>query len=65
MADNDRRTALAGLRKYAATVAGRDDTVRAALAAGIPVREIQRESGIARTTIMRIRDGIEKGQDNG
>jgi hypothetical protein len=44
----DLRTALAAL-------ASRDKIVLAALGAGMPVMEVNRRSGLARTTIMRVR----------
>ena len=42
------------LTRYAETTGGRDELIRAALAAGLSKHRIHRLSGIARTTIDRI-----------
>lgn len=42
------------LTRYAETTGGRDELVRAALAAGVSKHRIHQLSGIARTTIDRI-----------
>jgi hypothetical protein len=61
--DREARDALADLRRWARATARRDLVVRNALIAGVSVREIHRVSGIARTTVMRIREEMEKGTE--
>ena len=48
--------ALAALAEWARVHAGRDDRIMAALAAGVGVNEIARVTGMAKTTVLRIRD---------
>jgi hypothetical protein len=50
----ERHAAYAALRKWAKVHAQRDEVIRAAVAAGIDQRSIQRITGVARTTIARI-----------
>ena len=46
------------LTQWAATMRQRDEQVRAAVAAGVSIRSVQRITGIARSTITRIVAGI-------
>ena len=52
--DATRRKAEAALRAWARSNARRDELVREAVAAGVPVAQVARITGLARTTIMRI-----------
>jgi hypothetical protein len=49
------------LTSYAETTGGRDELIRAALAAGLSKHRIHQLSGIARTTIDRI---LDEGHDD-
>jgi hypothetical protein len=63
-ADNDRMDvsygsraeAVEALGEWARVHAGRDDRIMAAIAAGVGVNEIARVTGMAKTTVLRIRD---------
>jgi len=48
--------ALEALAEWARVHVGRDDRIMAALAAGVGVNEIARVTGMAKTTVLRIRD---------
>lgn len=48
--------ALEALGEWARVHAGRDDRIMAAIAAGVGVNEISRVTGMAKTTVLRIRD---------
>ncbi len=45
------------LKAWADNNARRDELIREAVAAGVPVRRIHAITGIARTTVMRVLDG--------
>ena len=51
---NDREAALREMRLYRKITGGRDETVRAAAAAGINIRRIHLETGLSRATIYKI-----------
>lgn len=48
--------AVEALGEWARVHAGRDDRIMAAIAAGVGVNEIARVTGMAKTTVLRIRD---------
>jgi hypothetical protein len=48
--------AVQALAEWARMHVGRDDRIMAALAAGVGVNEIARVTGMAKTTVLRIRD---------
>lgn len=48
-----RAEALAALAAYRTTVAGRDDLIRAAAAAGVPETQIAAAAGIGRMTVRK------------
>jgi hypothetical protein len=53
-AEEKRREAEAALRAWARVHDRRDEVIRAAVAAGVPVLRVHEITRIARTTIMRI-----------
>jgi hypothetical protein len=48
--------AVAALSEWERVHSGRDDRIMAAIAAGVGVNEIARVTGMAKTTVLRIRD---------
>lgn len=55
----DREAAEEALREWKRTVDVRDRLIRDALAAGVTINRIHTLTGISRTTIYRLLDGVE------